>query len=95
MPKTLEQVRQDASELTRKERFQLAHDLLDGCDEDAESPAEIQKRLEDAKSGRARFIPVEETMRRIEESLFRSKLAESYNDSDWARIEKNCGKASD
>ncbi len=77
MPKTLEQVRQDAAELTRKERFQLAHDLLDDCDEDAESPAEIeaawdaeiQKRLEDARSGRVRFIPVEETMRRIEAKL--------------------------
>jgi len=77
MPKTLSEVTRDAAELPVAERLKLARILLDISETDAEPiseiemawEAEIERRLEDLRSGKVKGVPLDEAKRRIESGL--------------------------
>jgi putative addiction module component (TIGR02574 family) len=79
MPKTLSEVTRDAADLPAVERLKLARILLDLSESDAEPQDEIQaawdneieERIQDLKSGKAKGVPLEEVKRKIE-ARFRS-----------------------
>lgn len=79
MPKTLDEVVVDAAELPPSERLKLARILIDISDpgtvpaEDAQEAwdEEIQRRLEDLRSGRVEGVPLTEVKRKIEARLHR------------------------
>ena len=74
MPKTLSQVAQDAAELPAPDRLKLARLMLDLTDLEPASPdqvqrewdEEIQRRLEELRSGQVTGVPLEEVKKRIE-----------------------------
>jgi putative addiction module component (TIGR02574 family) len=74
MPKTLSQVVQDAAELPAPDRLKLARLMLDLTDLDlgsadqvqSEWEEEIQKRLQELRSGQVTGVPLKEVKRRIE-----------------------------
>jgi len=79
MPKTLTEVTRDASELSPPERLKLARILLE-LSEAIEEPAgdvesawdkEIERRLQELRSGQIKGRPLEEVKERIE-ARFRS-----------------------
>ena len=79
MPKTLTDVTRDAAELPAPERLKLARILLDLSETDT-APAneaqaawdeEIERRLQELRSGQAKGVPLDEVKRRIE-TRFRS-----------------------
>jgi putative addiction module component (TIGR02574 family) len=79
MPKTLTDVTRDAAELPATERLKLARILLDLSEPDT-APAdeaqaawdeEIERRLQELRSGEAKGVPLDEVKRRIE-TRFRS-----------------------
>ncbi|MHC1766034.1 MAG: addiction module protein [Verrucomicrobiia bacterium] len=77
MPKTLDQVAQDAAELPDSDRLKLARLMLDLTEMEPVSPdqvqsewdEEIQRRLKELRSGQVTGVPLEEVMRRIEARL--------------------------
>jgi putative addiction module component (TIGR02574 family) len=79
MPKTLDQVAQDAAELPASDRLKLARLMLDLTDAEPASPdqlqsewdEEIQRRLKELRSGQVTGVPLEDVKRRIE-ARFRS-----------------------
>jgi putative addiction module component (TIGR02574 family) len=79
MPKTLSQVAQDAAELPASDRLKLARLMLDLTDLESASPdqvqsewdEEIQRRLEELRSGQVTGVPLEEVKKRVE-ARFRS-----------------------
>ena len=79
MPKTLSQVAQDAAELPASDRLKLARLMLDLTDLEpassdqvqSEWDEEIQRRLEELRSGQVIGVPLEEVKKRIE-ARFRS-----------------------
>jgi hypothetical protein len=74
MSKTLAEVTQDAAELAQTDRLKLARILLDLSPSALEPSAdaqnvwdvEIQRRLQDLRSGKVKGIPLRETKRKIE-----------------------------
>ena len=78
MPKSLEDISRDISELPRQDRFKLARILLDVPEEGPESfeaveatwDREIARRLEELESGKAEAIPLEEVKKKIESRFF-------------------------
>jgi hypothetical protein len=50
-------------------------------------------RFRSASGAELELTPVQHLPERVEISP--KELAESYNDSDWAKFENNCAKASD
>jgi putative addiction module component (TIGR02574 family) len=79
MPKTLSQVAQDAADLPASDRLKLARLMLDLTDLAPASPdqvqsewdEEIQKRLQELRSGQVTGVPLEELKQRME-ARFRS-----------------------
>ena len=75
-------LREEALELPKKVRAELAHDLLLSL-EDApfDKPvvveeawaAEIERRVEDVKLGRVRLVPAEQALRSVRASLKRAR----------------------
>ena len=78
MPKSLEDICRDISDLPRQDRFKLARILLDVPEEGPESSEaveatwdrEIARRLEELESGKAEAIPLEEVKKKIESRFF-------------------------
>jgi len=74
MPKTLTEVTRDAADLPAPERLKLARILLDLSETEAESPAdvqnawdeEIERRLQELRSGKVKGVPLEEVKKKIE-----------------------------
>ena len=74
MPKTLSQVVQDAAELPAPDRLKLARLMLELTDLEPATPdqvqsewdEEIQRRLEELRSGRVTGVPLQEVKKRIE-----------------------------
>lgn len=75
-------IREEALELPTKARAKLAHDLILSLEgEPLESPedvekawaAEINRRIEDVKEGRAKLIPADQALRSVRASLRRSR----------------------
>jgi putative addiction module component (TIGR02574 family) len=74
MPKTLSEVTQEAAELPEPERLKLAHILLELSETDTEPHAdaenawesEIERRLQELRSGQVKGIPLEQVKKRIE-----------------------------
>ena len=74
MPKSLSDVVQDAAALPSTDRLMLARLMLDLTESDLESPdqlqsewdEEIQRRLQELRSGQVAGVPLEEVKRRIE-----------------------------
>jgi putative addiction module component (TIGR02574 family) len=74
MPKTLTEVTQEAAELPGPERLKLARILLELSETDTDPPtdvqdaweSEIERRLQELRSGRVKGIPLEEVKKRIE-----------------------------
>jgi putative addiction module component (TIGR02574 family) len=74
MSKTLAEVTHDAAELPQTDRLKLARILLDISPSKPEPSAdiqnawdtEIQRRLQDLRSGKVKGIPLQETKRKIE-----------------------------
>ena len=79
MPKPLSQVAQDAAGLPASDRLKLARLMLDLTDLEPASPdqvqsewdEEIQKRLQELRSGQVTGVPLEELKQRME-ARFRS-----------------------
>ena len=79
MPKTLDQVSQDAAELTPEDQLKLARLLIDLCEAKQDDAievqaawdAEIQRRMEELRSGKVRGIPLEQVKRRMQRHLVR------------------------
>ena len=77
MPKTLAEVTRDAAELSEVERLKLARILLEFSGPDPTNlaeiedawEAEIEKRLQDLRSGRAKGVPLEEVKKKLEARL--------------------------
>jgi putative addiction module component (TIGR02574 family) len=75
MPKTLSEVTRDAAELLDSDRLKLARILLDLSNSgteptpeaDAEWDQEIERRLEELRSGRVKGIPLDEVKRKLEQ----------------------------
>ena len=73
MSKTFAEVTQDAADLPPTDRLKLARILLDLSPSETETAAdvqnawdkEIQRRLNDLRSGKARGVPLRETKRKI------------------------------
>ena len=71
MTATLERLTHDALELSTHERAQLAHSLIASMDEehdaDADSAwdAEVERRVEEIRSGKVQGIPAEEVFARL------------------------------
>ncbi len=74
MPKTLSEVTRDAAELPNLERLKLARILLDLSESDAEPieetqaawDQEIERRLEELRSGRVKGVPLADVKEKIE-----------------------------
>jgi putative addiction module component (TIGR02574 family) len=74
MPKTLSEVTQEAAELTRPDRLKLARILLELSEPEAEPRAdvqdawdsEIERRLQELRSGQVEGVPLEEVKKKIE-----------------------------
>ena len=79
MSKTLSEVTQDAADLPPTDRLKLARILLDLSAPESEPNTnaqsawdeEIQRRLQDLRSGKAKGVPLEETKRKIESRFSR------------------------
>jgi putative addiction module component (TIGR02574 family) len=79
MPKTLDEVAQDAAGVPASDRLKLARIMLELTDAEPASPdqaqsewdEEIQRRLEELRSGQVTGVPLEEVKKRIE-ARFRS-----------------------
>jgi putative addiction module component (TIGR02574 family) len=79
MPKTLTEITQEAVKLPPPERLQLARILIDLSEPDAEPDAEverawdkeIERRLEELRSGKVKGVPLDEVKRKMEKR-FRS-----------------------
>jgi putative addiction module component (TIGR02574 family) len=79
MSKTLIEVARDAAELPTNDRLKLARILLDLSDTDAEPQEEaqaawdieIERRLQELRSGKATGVPLEQVKQKIE-ARFRS-----------------------
>ena len=79
MPKTLDEVAQDAAGLPASDRLKLARLMLDLTDAESASPdqiqsewdEEIQRRLKELRSGQVTGAPLEDVKKRIE-ARFRS-----------------------
>ena len=77
MPKTLTEVTRDAADLPVSERLKLARILLDLSDPATESPddvqnawdQEIERRLQELRSGKVKGVPLEEVKAKIEARL--------------------------
>jgi putative addiction module component (TIGR02574 family) len=77
MPKTLAEVTRDAAELSEVERLKLARILLEFSGPDPANlaeiegawEAEIEKRLQDLRSGRAKGVPLEEVKKKLKARL--------------------------
>ena len=77
MPKTLAEVTCDAADLPAPERLKLARILLDLSDPATESPddvqnawdQEIERRLQELRSGKVKGVPLEEVTAKIEARL--------------------------
>ena len=74
MPKTLTEVTRDAAELPASERLKLARILLD-LSETSPEPSqeaqavwdeEIERRLQELRTGKARGVPLDEVKMKIE-----------------------------
>ena len=74
MPKTLSELTRDAAELPAPERLKLARILLDlsesetapTADAQAAWDEEIERRLQELRSGAVRGVPLDEVKRKIE-----------------------------
>ena len=74
MPKTLSEVTRDAAELDALDRLKLARILLDLSDSGTESfeelevawDDEIERRLEELRSGKVKGVPLEQVKQEIE-----------------------------
>lgn len=74
MPKTLSELARDASELPAPERLKLARILLDLSESETPPTAdaqaawddEIERRLQELRSGAVRGVPLDEVKRKIE-----------------------------
>ena len=74
MPKTLDEVAQDAAGLPASDRLKLARIMLELTDVGPASPIqvqsewdeEIQRRLEELRSGQVTGVPLEEVKKRME-----------------------------
>jgi putative addiction module component (TIGR02574 family) len=79
MPKTLDEVSRDAAELEPADQLKLARLLIDLSETQYEDTnevqaawdAEIQRRLQDLRSGKVRGIPLDEVKRRMQSHLVR------------------------
>ena len=77
MPKTLAEVTRDAADLPAPERLKLARILLDLSEPATESPddvqnawdQEIERRLQELRSGKVKGVPLEEVKAKIEARL--------------------------
>jgi putative addiction module component (TIGR02574 family) len=77
MPKTLAEVTCDAADLPAPERLKLARILLDLSEPATESPydvqnawdQEIERRLQELRSGKVKGVPLEEVKAKIEARL--------------------------
>jgi putative addiction module component (TIGR02574 family) len=77
MPKSLTEVTRDAAELPPLDQLKLARILLELSTSDTEAAddiqtawdEEIQRRLQELRSGQVRGIPLEEVKKRIEGPL--------------------------
>ncbi|MDH5631557.1 MAG: addiction module protein [Gammaproteobacteria bacterium] len=79
MARPIEEIEKELFELPREDRARVARDLIVSLDQEEQhvSPeewdrawkAEIAQRLEDLETGKTRFIPGEEVMRRAREQL--------------------------
>ena len=71
MPKTLTEITRDAAELPAADRLKLARILLDLSEARVEDPAgvqaawdhEIERRLEELRSGKVKAVPLEQVKR--------------------------------
>jgi len=74
MPKTLSELTRDAADLPAPERLKLARILLDlsesetapTADAQAAWDQEIERRLQELRSGTVRGVPLDEVKRKIE-----------------------------
>ncbi len=73
MPRPFDEVAREAAELPATERLKLARMLLDLSETEVESAevqaawdVEIERRLEELKSGKVQGIPLEEVKRKVE-----------------------------
>ncbi len=77
MPKTLTEVTRDAADLPVGERLKLARILLDLSEVAVDDPddvqnvwdQEIERRLEELRSGKVKGVPLEEVKAKIEARL--------------------------
>jgi putative addiction module component (TIGR02574 family) len=77
MPKTLTEVTRDAADLPAPERLKLARILLDLSEPVTESPddvqnawgQEIERRLQELRSGKVKGVSLEEVKAKIEPGL--------------------------
>ena len=77
MPKTLAEVTCDAADLPAPERLKLARILLDLSEPATESPddvqnawdQEIERRLQELRSGKVKGVPLKEVRAKIEARL--------------------------
>jgi putative addiction module component (TIGR02574 family) len=79
MPKTLAEITKDAADLAPRDRLKLARIMLDLSDEEnREDPAEVEaawseeidRRIEEMRTGKVKGVPLETVQKRIE-SKFR------------------------
>ena len=79
MPKTLAEITRDAAHLTPQDRLKLARIMLDTSEDGIEDSAEIdqawndeiERRIEEMRSGKVKGVPLEDVKRRIESKLQR------------------------
>jgi putative addiction module component (TIGR02574 family) len=71
MPRTLDEIRDDALALSIEERSWLAHDLWESLrtpeerEIDAAWETEIERRVAEVEAGTAKLIPAEEVLREL------------------------------
>jgi putative addiction module component (TIGR02574 family) len=78
MPKTLAEITKDAADLPPQDRLKLARIMLDLSEDEREDPAdvdrawndEIERRIEEMRTGKVKGVPLEAVKKRIE-SKFR------------------------
>jgi len=79
MPKTLAEITREAADLTPQDQLKLARIMIDLSEDKIESLAEIdqawdeeiERRVDEMRSGKVKGVPLEDVKRRIESKLQR------------------------
>jgi putative addiction module component (TIGR02574 family) len=79
MPKTLAEITREAADLTPQDQLKLARIMIDLSEDKVESLAEIdqawdeeiERRIDEMRSGKVKGVPLKDVKRRIESKLRR------------------------